>query len=253
MKRVKKNKGIYKKNKKGFGKRILIWIIRNVGLFIIGLTYIIYSLLKWFNNLVVKVFMRLPKLIRVAIIYGLVICSLYGVYNSNNEVIINQEIIKVNFTEGDAKILREENAALEAELEKIKAENQKQKTISSLGSIENDIYNKSIEVGLTHEQAILVVSISKHETGNWTSNAFINKNNFGGVMCNSGLKVYDTYDDGLTGFVNLLKNRYFDKGLNTIEKIGAVYCPVGASNDPKGLNQYWIPTITQFYNDYLSK
>ncbi|EDO1100288.1 peptidoglycan DD-metalloendopeptidase family protein, partial [Listeria monocytogenes] len=30
----------------------------------------------------------------------------------------------------------------------------------------------------------------------------------------------------------------------TIEKLGAIYAPIGASNDPTGLNQNWVPTVT---------
>lgn len=53
--------------------------------------------------------------------------------------------------------------------------------------------------------------------------------------------------------VSLLQNNYFGKGLDTIEKIGAKYCPVGADNDPNGLNQYWVPGVTRIYNNYLAK
>ena len=123
----------------------------------------------------------------------------------------------------------------------------------NLNEIECKIYNKAREVELTHEQAMMIVAISKHETGNWTSRAFKNKNNFGGVMCNTGLKQYSSLEEGLNGFVNLLKNRYFNRGLDTVDKIGAVYCPVGASNDPNGLNQHWIPNVTKYYNEYLQK
>ena len=149
--------------------------------------------------------------------------------------------------------LSEENKSyseLKAELDKIKVENQRLRTIDSLNAIESDIYNKSVSIGLTHEQSILVVSISKHETGKWTSNAFINKKNFGGIMGTNGLKVYNSYEEGLSSFVNLLKNRYFDKGLNTIEQIGNVYCPIGCDND-NGTNQHWIPRVTQYYNEYI--
>lgn len=99
----------------------------------------------------------------------------------------------------------------------------------------------------------MVVSISAHETGYWSSEVFKGKNNFGGVMCNTGLKNYETLEDGLNGFVNLLTYNYFSKGLNTIEQIGAKYCPVGAENDPKGLNKNWVPSVTNIYNNYLAK
>lgn len=99
----------------------------------------------------------------------------------------------------------------------------------------------------------MVVSISAHETGYWTSEAFKVKNNFGGVMCKEGLRSYNSLESGLNSFVDLLTYNYFGKGLNTIEEIGAKYCPIGASNDPNGLNQYWVPRVTQIYNEYLQK
>ena len=43
----------------------------------------------------------------------------------------------------------------------------------------------------------LAIAISKHETGNYTSEAFKEKNNVGGMMCNSGLISYSTLDDGI--------------------------------------------------------
>ena len=129
------------------------------------------------------------------------------------------------------------------------------KVIAKLNDIEKSIYNKSIESELTHEQAILVVAISKHETGNWTSNLYKNNNNFGGIYNSKEQKFYsyESNDKGLQVFVNLLKNNYFGKGLDTIEEIGSKYCPVGAENDPTGVNQHWVPKVTQYYNNYLGK
>lgn len=72
-------------------------------------------------------------------------------------------------------------------------------------------------------------------------------------MCNSGLIKYETFEDGLNGFVNLLTNNYFNQGLTTIETIGNKYCPVGAKNDPTGVNKNWIPSVSSIYNNYLQK
>lgn len=93
------------------------------------------------------------------------------------------------------------------------------------------------------------VAISKHETGNYTSEAFKEKNNVGGMMCNSGLISYSTLDDGIEAFVSNLKYNYIDEGLDTIEKIQPKYCPIGAANDPKGLNKYWVGGVTKYYNE----
>ena len=244
--------------------RLTKYIIRNIGLFIAGVYGIIYKVIPYFTS---KVYCKVPKLVKITITYILLIGTIMGIYSTHNVVLANSlnEMHKTTIELKENKIisliskntkLSEENksyAELKKELDQTKNELQKLKTINSFNNIERDIYNKSIAVGLKHEQAILVIAISKHETGNWTSKAFKNKNNFGGVMCSTGLKNYNTYNDGLTGFVNLLKNYYFGRGLNTIEKIGAIYCPIGASNDPTGVNKHWIPNVTKYYNNYLDK
>lgn len=120
---------------------------------------------------------------------------------------------------------------------------------------EEKIYNRAIEKGLTKNQALIVVSISRHETGNWTSKAFNEKNNFGGIMCNGAteIKSYETFKEGLDDFIRVLKTYYFDEGLETIAEIGAKYCPVGAENDPNGLNKYWVSGVSAFYTEYSQK
>lgn len=244
--------------------KLILAFIKNTGRFIAGMYGIIYKVIPYYST---KVYSKMPKLVKITLVYILVVGTIIGVYSTHNVVLANNinEMNKTTIEVKENKILAlinknatltEQNssyAELERELKQTKVEYQAYRTISSLNNIERDIYDKAVELGLTHNQAILVVSISKHETGNWTSKAFKNKNNFGGVMCNTGLKSYDTYNDGLNGFVSLLKNRYFDKGLITIETIGAVYCPIGASNDPTGVNVHWIPNVTKYYNNYLNK
>ena len=233
MTRVEKNKKVYVGNK---AIKILKEMVKIIICLLVGFVYGFYTIIHSINLLVAKVYSKLPRLMKVSIIYLLIFTAAWGIFDSKKVVVKaenKKEVVKVVFTEQKEQEQKEE----------IKQ--------CVLGEIECSIYNKAIETGMTEEQALITVAISKHETGNWTSKAFKNKNNFGGVMCNSGLKKYSTYEEGLTGFVNLLKNRYFDKGLDTIEKIGAVYCPVGASNDPTGVNQYWIPNVTNYYNNYL--
>ncbi len=35
-----------------------------------------------------------------------------------------------------------------------------------------------------------------------------------------------------------------------IKFLGSKYCPVGAENDPDGLNKHWVGNVTKFYNDF---
>ena len=245
MTRVERNNKKYKKRVKVKNK---VWkeILKCIIALIVGVVYITYKIIKWFNNLIAKLFMKLPRLIRVGVVYGIIAIAIYG--NANPRVVIKEvvkeEEIKIKLDKND--LLKEEKQE-EPNIAEIRAET------CHLGKIECKIYNKSIEYGLSREQAFIVVSISRHETGKWTSKAFLNKNNLGGIMCSTGLRSYNSLDEGVDAFVSLLKRRYFDRGLDTIEKIQPVYCPVGATNDPHNLNQYWLPMVTKYYNEYLNK
>ena len=36
-------------------------------------------------------------------------------------------------------------------------------------------------------------------------------------------------------------------GLNTLETIQPKYCPIGAKNDPNGLNKNWLGGVNKIY------
>lgn len=102
-----------------------------------------------------------------------------------------------------------------------------------------------------------LAAILHHESGNGTSNAIINKNNPGGIMDASTnwskLKHFATLEEGIEYTASNLKRNYLDQGLTTIAKIGSKYAPVGAANDPRGLNKNWVPNVTSLYNRYSSE
>ncbi len=94
----------------------------------------------------------------------------------------------------------------------------------------------------------LVKAIIQHETGNMTSKAAKSKNNFGGIMGSGGLRTYGSAEEGIDAVAKLLAtDRYRGK---SIPQIGAIYAPIGASNDPNGLNNHWVSGVTKFYNQY---
>ncbi|EAG3410080.1 peptidoglycan DD-metalloendopeptidase family protein [Listeria seeligeri] len=95
---------------------------------------------------------------------------------------------------------------------------------------------------------VLFAAISFNETAWGTSNAVISRNNPGGLMDSNGLMTFSTLDEGLEAMGLTLHNRIVVDGLDTIEKLGAVYCPVGAANDPTGMNARWIPTVHSIVN-----
>ncbi len=100
----------------------------------------------------------------------------------------------------------------------------------------------------------LLAAIMANETGWGTSNAIVNHNNPGGMMDPttnwSKIKTYSSLEEGINAVASNLKRNYIDQGLTTIGSIGAKYCPVGAANDPNGLNSNWVPGVTSVYNDF---
>lgn len=102
----------------------------------------------------------------------------------------------------------------------------------------------------------VLAAILHHESANGTSNAIINKNNPGGIMDastgHSTLKSFSSLEEGIEYTASNLKRNYIDQGINTIDKIGAKYAPVGAANDPRNLNSNWVKNVTKLYNDTYS-
>ena len=239
------------KNETNILIKLVKGLIKAFALVIAQIAKIIYLIIRWFNNLNAKLFMKLPRLLRVAIIYLLIGLSVFAFEKPRvlvKEVLSSSIVEQVETLQNEINIQNSQLEAKDKEIERLKV-------VANLKDIEKKIYNKALESDLTHEQAILVVAISKHETGNWTSSLYKNNNNFGGIYNSKDKKFYsyESNDKGLQAFVNLLKNNYFGKGLDTIEEIGAKYCPVGAENDPTGVNQHWVPKVTQYYNNYLGK
>lgn len=99
----------------------------------------------------------------------------------------------------------------------------------------------------------LFAAITMAETGG-SSSALNNYNNPAGIMdWNNNwktVKKFDTLADGIDFAASNLKSEYINKGLTTIEQIGAKYCPVGAANDPNGLNANWISNVHNYYDRF---
>lgn len=105
-----------------------------------------------------------------------------------------------------------------------KLENNLNSTISGYGHV---FASKSVELGI---DPYLAVAIMLHETGcKWTCSQLMQKcNNVGGMKgspgCNGGsYKRFDTLDEGIDAFLNLLYKKYYSKGYTTPEQIGPRY------------------------------
>ncbi len=222
-------------------KGIIKILIRNIVYLIVGLVYATYLLIRAFDNLIARFFMRLPRIMKVTIIYLLVFNlgqDVYDIFKLND---------KLNSVSTIASTLNINSMPVNFNVEEQKEE------ICIFDSISCQIAEKGKEIGLNEEQILISIAISKWETGNYTSSLFKNNNNVGGMYCNGSFIKYDSLDAGIHAFVSNLKNNYFDIGLTTIETIGSKYCPIGAKNDPTGLNKNWVPGVTQKLNELRSK
>lgn len=92
---------------------------------------------------------------------------------------------------------------------------------------------------------VIFAAIMIYESAWGTSKGIIEKNNPAGLMGDQGLITYRTLDEGIEATGRTLRNLIIDQQLDTVEKLGATYCPVNAENDPMGLNHYWVPMIKQ--------
>ena len=110
------------------------------------------------------------------------------------------------------------------------------------------VVEKAIDNGIDPK---LFAAVIAHETGSGTSNAIINYNNPAGIMDPktkwTKLKRFGTLSEGLDYSAKNLKRR-LDQAGGDMEKLAAIYAPVGAENDPTNLNANWKSGVSKFYN-----
>ena len=63
---------------------------------------------------------------------------------------------------------------------------------------------------------------------------------------------FDSWEESIWYVTEKMRQNYLNKGFDTIEKIQKKYCPVGASNNPNGLNENWLDGVNKSFNDILS-
>lgn len=238
MKKKKNIKGIKKEKKGCFGDRFCEFITKSafkilklIITLIIGALFGVYSIIDVLFDIIINFVKKLPKIAKMGLFYGVIGLVIFLIINPRTiEKYIGYETIK------------------EYEVTKYVKIDDKTCKMDKYSCM---IYLVAKEYGLTEEQSFMTVAISIHETGEYTSEAFKNKNNVGGVFKNGQLASYETLEQGINDFISNLKKNYFEQGLDTIEKIQKKYCPVGASNDSKGVNVYWLPMVTKYYNELI--
>lgn len=95
-----------------------------------------------------------------------------------------------------------------------------------------------------------LAAVAMHETGNGTSNAINSKNNVGGMMGKNGLMSFGSVQEGLDAMASNLQRNYISQGLTSVSEIQQKYAPVGAGNDPTGLNSNWTTGVNKFLGGF---
>lgn len=78
----------------------------------------------------------------------------------------------------------------------------------------------------------------------------LKKNNIFGGMTNGNLIKYKNIEYGVLRYVKLLSERYFAKGLTTIEKIGKVYNPTFTEDGVKIAKPTWVTNVNNALKKY---
>lgn len=91
---------------------------------------------------------------------------------------------------------------------------------------------------------IYVLAIFTQESGFATRCA--NTNNFAGIKANRGYRYFETPSDCIYYIGSLLRNKYVDRGLVSLNAIGSVYCETGSWPTEVG-------NIVDTYLDYMDQ
>lgn len=160
-------------------------------------------------------------------------------YNVSNDISLIEKNKAVN--EGIRNNSNREKTYKELAAEAVAVELEEAKKESMY--IEERIKKACDEYGVPFN---IVLAIARLETGWFTSPAFVNGNNPGGLCSNGSLISFASVDEGVDKFVSNLANNYFAVGLNTPELIGPKYCPG---------SQSWIDQVEEMmwyeYSFYL--
>lgn len=191
-----------------------------------------------FRQKVAKGISRIRKIFMILVIgfyIGVAYLTTIMLLDLNNLMETNEKVSLV-------QIYQEEEKPQESEENDVKIDEEK----CTLDEISYKIKEVADNYGVDYK---LAIAISKHETGTYTSLAFKDLNNVGGNFKNGNLITFSNLDEGIEFFVNNLKTKYIDLGLDTIEEISVKYAPIGAKNDPNNLNQYWVSGVYKYYNE----
>ena len=223
-------------------------LLTSIKTLIVGIFKIIYILIYNINNCFAKLFMKLPRILKISIVYSLIILILISY--TRQPKIIEKEVVKeqisyVEINNNNNEITEEELV----ELEQVEMEEKQEEKFTCKYDNEYDCLISEIayKKNLDDNQTKILIAISRWETGHYKSEVFNNKNNFGGNMSKGKFMSFESKYAGAEFYVNNLNEYYFKQGLTTLEKIQPKYCPI--EGDTTGLNKNWLNGVTSLYNN----
>ena len=216
-------------------------LFKNIFYILVGFVYEIDYILDKVYDFIAKQFKKLRKRIQKILFYLIIGTSILGVISLyRGERIIIKVVERVQAKE---VVESEKIAKNEVVVEEVKE-------VCTFDEVSCKIKEVATNYGIDYKMAI---AIAKWETGYYTSHAFKNLNNVGGMMFWNGkgsqLQTFENLDKGIEAYVSNLKHNYYDLGLNTIESIQKKYAPLGADNDPNNLNANWVGGVSKIYNE----
>ncbi len=86
---------------------------------------------------------------------------------------------------------------------------------------------------------LTAISIGAAESGYYKVTYMLKCNNIFGGMGRNGLIKYKNIEYGVLSYVRMLSLNYYQRGMNTLDSIGRVYCPTRDSNGNKVASSHW--------------
>lgn len=96
----------------------------------------------------------------------------------------------------------------------------------------------------------VALSIGAAESGYYKVKYMLRCNNVYGGMSSKGLIKYRNIEYGVLSYIRLLSKNYYGKGLNTVAKIGRVYCPTYDNFGNKIASPHWINLVNTAKKKY---
>ncbi len=102
----------------------------------------------------------------------------------------------------------------------------------------------------TNVDTSVALSIGAAESGYYKVKYMLNCNNVFGGMSSKGLIKYRNIEYGVLSYIRLLSKNYYGKGLNTVARIGRVYCPTYDDFGNKIASKHWINLVNTAIKRY---